>query len=163
VEVEQRRDARIDREDHVAAAAAVTAVRPTEGLELLAVYRRAAVAAVARLDPQLSLVSELRHTSSPRRRARRPPIAREALAGLLGHLFSVRGNDADRAPAAPAAELDLASHQREKRVVSSAAYTNAGVEVRAPLAHEYLARTDDLAAESLDAKPLGAGVATVPA
>jgi len=94
---------------------------------------------------------------------RADPIAHEALAGLRGHLFSVRGDYADSAPTAPAAELDLASHQREKRVVSSAADPDAGVEVRAPLAHEYLARTDDLAAESLDAKPLGAGVATVPA
>jgi hypothetical protein len=90
-------------------------------------------------------------------------IARDALAGLRGHLFGVRGDHADRAPTAPTAELDPARHEREERVVSSAADTDAGVEVRAPLADEYLARTHDLAAESLDAKALGAGVAPVPA
>jgi len=94
---------------------------------------------------------------------RADPIAHEALAGLRGHLFSVRGDYADSAPTAPAAELDATRHEGEERVVSSAADADARVEVRAALAHEYLARVDDLAAESLDAKPLGVGVAPVPA
>ena len=61
VEVEQRRRAGIDLDDHIAAAAAVTAVRAAERLELLPVDGRAAVAAVACLHPQLGLVSELGH------------------------------------------------------------------------------------------------------
>src|SRR5215472_2975817 len=73
---------------------------------------------------------------------RADPIAHEALAGLRGHLFSVRGDYADSAPTAPAAELDATRHEGEERVVSSAADTDARVEVRAALAHEYLARVD---------------------
>ena len=49
----------------------------------------------------------------------------------------------------------------EQRVVAATADVDAGVEVGAALADDDLAGLDDLAAEPLDAEPLGGGVATV--
>src|SRR5439155_2120882 len=64
---------------------------------------------------------------------------------------------ADRPPAAPGAELNVPRNQREQGVVAAAAHTHAGVEVGAVLAHDDLAGADQLAAEALDAEPLGVG------
>ena len=61
VEVQQRRGAGIDFDDHIAAAASVTPVRAAERLELLPVDRGTAMAAVTRLHSHLSLISELSH------------------------------------------------------------------------------------------------------
>ena len=49
----------------------------------------------------------------------------------------------------------------EQRVVAATADVHAGVEVGAALADQDLAGLDDLAAEALDAEPLGVRVATV--
>src|ERR1022692_3081634 len=103
-------------------------------------------------------ISSLCAVPGPGARAPKTP----ALAGL-----SLRGlrerDDADRAPAPPRAELDLARHQGEQGVVAAAADADARVEVRAALAHQDLAGVDDLAAETLHAEPLGVGVTPVPA
>ncbi len=61
VEIQQRRRAGIDLDDHIAAAAAVAPVRAAEWLELFPVDRGAAVAAITRLHSYLSLISELSH------------------------------------------------------------------------------------------------------
>src|SRR5690242_1904195 len=70
---------------------------------------------------------------------------------------------ADRTAAAPGAELDRPRNQREQRVVAAAAHAHAGVEVGAVLPHDDLAGADQLAAEALDAEPLGVGVPAVTA
>src|ERR1700722_13342207 len=103
------------------------------------------------------------------RKAKRAPVtvvltnerADAALAGL-GSL-ALHGNDADRTPAPPGAELHRTSDQREQRVVLADAHAHAWVKVRAPLAHDDLAGLDNLATEPLDAKSLGVRVASVPA
>ena len=59
------------------------------------------------------------------------------------------------------AELDGAGCLGEQGVVAATADVDAGVEVGAALTDEDLAGLDDLAAEPLDAEPLGVGVATV--
>src|SRR6266700_1526195 len=64
---------------------------------------------------------------------------------------------------APRPELYPAGHEREEGVVATAADADAWVKVRAALAHEDLARVDDLAAVPLYAEPLGIGVTPVPA
>src|SRR3954447_18728220 len=76
-------------------------------------------------------------------------------------LWSRGADDADRLAAAFGAELDGAGSGREQRVVTAAAHVHAWVEVSAALADDDLAGLDDLAAEALDAQPLGGGVATV--
>ena len=66
VEVEQGVHVRVDDERHVAAAAAVAAVRAAERLELLAVDGRDPVAAVAGSDVQHHTVDETCHDPYPR-------------------------------------------------------------------------------------------------
>src|ERR1035438_1532684 len=83
--------------------------------------------------------------------ARRPPGAARPRAAARGG--GPRGG-ADRRGA---------RHEREQRVVTAAANADAGVEVRAPLADEDLARVHLLPAETLDTQPLSVGVAAVPA
>ena len=53
------------------------------------------------------------------------------------------------------AELHGAGGRGEQRVVAAAADVDAGMEVGAALADDDLAGLDDLAAEPLDAEPLG--------
>src|SRR6185437_1121271 len=72
-------------------------------------------------------------------------------------------NNVDRAAAAEAGELNPARHQREQRVIAAAADTETGVEVRAALPDDDLARVDPLAAEALHAKPLRVAVPAVTA
>ena len=62
-------------EDDVAAAAAVAAVRPALGDELLASEAEAAVAAAARLDADADAIVEHAHSAHPRRRAALPVVA----------------------------------------------------------------------------------------
>jgi hypothetical protein len=61
----------------------------------------------------------------------------------------------------PSAELHVARDEREQRVVTATADALTGVEVRAALADDDLARVDELAAEALHAESLCVGVATV--
>ena len=79
----------------------------------------------------------------------------------LGLRRSRRSHDVDGLATALGAELDGAGGRREQRVVAATSDVHAGVEVGAALADDDLACLDDLAAEPLDAKPLGIGVATV--
>ena len=153
VEVEQRRHARVDDEDDVAAAAAVAAVGAAERLELLAVDRGAAVAAVAGGGVQHARSTKV---AAMPRRACRPRCRRVAAAASAG-------GDVDDVATAPAAELHRAGDQSEQRVVAAAADVVAGVEVGAALADEDLAGVDLLAAEPLHAEALGVGVAAVAA
>ena len=164
--------------DHVAAAAAVAAVRAAERLELLPVDRGAAVAAVAGGDVQHDAVDERRHwctshlCASPKscwhdaRRADREPgaalLRADVWLAASGGLGSVR-DDVDDPAAAAGAELDVPADEREQRVVVATADAGAGVEVGAALADDDLAGVDELAAEALDAEALGVGVAAVAA
>src|SRR5690606_40698836 len=88
---------------------------------------------------------------------RRPPPP-EALRSRSG----LSSDDADRLAATLGAELDGTGGQREQGVVLATADVVTGVELRAALADEDLARVDELAAEALDAEALGVGVAAVP-
>src|SRR3954447_26406111 len=72
-----------------------------------------------------------------------------------------RRDDVDDATTASGAELDVARDQREQGVVAAPAHAGARVEVRAALAHDDLARVDQLAAVALHAEALGVGVPTV--
>jgi hypothetical protein len=58
-------------------------------------------------------------------------------------------------------ETHLAVREREKRVVSAAAYVRTRIYVRAALSHEDIAREHKLAVAALDAEPLGLAVAPV--
>jgi len=69
----------------------------------------------------------------------------------------------DHATATLGAELDLALHQSEQRVVATATDAITGVEVGTALPNENLARVNELATEPLHAETLSVGVATVPA
>src|SRR3546814_4298789 len=71
------------------------------------------------------------------------------------------GDDVHHAATATGAELDRTGGEGEQGVVATAADVGAGVEVRAALADDDLARVDALAAEALDAETLGVRVATV--
>ena len=71
-------------------------------------------------------------------------------------------NDADRLAAAADAELHRAVGKREQCVVAAATNQIARVELGAALTDQDLAGLDDLATETLDAKPLGVGVTAVP-
>src|SRR6476659_3313762 len=65
VQVQQGGGTGVDLQDHVAAAAAVPAIRAAQRLELLPPDRGTAVPAIARLHPQRYLVGELRHCFLP--------------------------------------------------------------------------------------------------
>src|SRR5690242_21633209 len=82
---------------------------------------------------------------------------RRALLRRLGR------DDADGPATVERAELHGPADQREQRVIAAAADPVAGVEVRAALADEDLARVHDLAAVTLDAEALGVRVAAVAA
>ena len=160
---------RVDDEHDAAAAAAVTAVGAAERLELLAVDRGAAVAAVARPRVDDDAVDEPGHrTSFPveceavaRYRSRTRSRFTFAYATRTQASEADRPNDVDGLAAALDAELDRTGGRGEQRVVAATADVDAGVEVGAALADEDLAGLDDLAAEPLDAEALGVGVATV--
>src|SRR5712691_1474880 len=102
-----------------------------------------------------------------------PPLAClcccDATAGLAGLrrrcLRYLRSgfDDAHGPTPAPGAELDLPADEGEQGIVPAAANADSRMEVSAVLAHDDLAGVDDLAAEALDAEPLGIGVAAVPA
>src|SRR5262245_13489697 len=176
MQVEQRRHARVHREDDIPAAAAVAAVRPAEWLELLPVHGRASMTAVARTHRDGDVVGELGHFSiaswwpgghMPRGRTglrsaldlclalRRNLVRRRAARGSLDH--------AHGPPVTYPAERDHPVDEREQGVVLAAADARSGVEVGAALAHDDLARVDQLAAEALDAQPLGSRVTAVAA
>src|ERR1700730_3238096 len=72
-------------------------------------------------------------------------------------------DDADGLAPAVAAELDRTGDQREQRVVAPAAHVQAGVEVRAALAHDDLAGVDGLTAEALHTEALSVRVTAVAA
>src|SRR5580693_1975527 len=96
-----------------------------------------------------------------------PPRTFSLCFGRLGHVLCVlpvdMRFDVHGAATAVPGELDLPGHQGEQCVVVTAADTLAGVEVRATLADDDLARVHGLPAEALHAKPLRVGVATVAA
>src|SRR6266699_7306805 len=118
-------------------------------------------------DSNAAMMAHRRWRSTSRAPARPGPadagqVDPTALAGL-GDGPRRNRDHADRAPTAPRAELYPAGHEREEGVVATAADADAWVKVRAALAHEDLARVDDLAAIPLYAEPLGIGVTPVPA
>src|SRR5215469_3435035 len=80
---------------------------------------------------------------------------------------STRGNrlpDHAHCPAlAHLAKRDHPAHQGEQGVVLAAPDAGPGVEVGTALAHDDLARVDELTAEPLDAQALGMRVTAVPA
>src|SRR6266567_3897188 len=78
-------------------------------------------------------------------------------------LLRLGRDDADSPATADLAEIHGPADQREQRVIAAAADAVAGVEVRAALTDEDLARVHDLAAVTLDAEALGIRVAAVAA
>src|SRR5580693_786211 len=83
--------------------------------------------------------------------------------GLRRRLAGLGRDDAHGPATADRAELHLPADQREQRVVAAPPHTLAGVEVRAALADDDLARVHQLAAVALDAEALGLGVTAVAA
>jgi hypothetical protein len=67
VKVEQRSRAQVNLEHDVTAVTTIASVRPAQRLVFLAVHRSTPVAAVAGLNPKLSLISELSHQNLVRR------------------------------------------------------------------------------------------------
>src|SRR5580693_654643 len=100
-----------------------------------------------------------------RRRARvcRPAFWSCCAFGLRRRLAGLGRDDAHGPATADRAELHLPADQREQRVVAAPPHTLAGVEVRAALADDDLARVHQLAAVALDAEALGLGVTAVAA
>src|SRR4029077_18436721 len=92
-----------------------------------------------------------------------PPSGRAVASGLRRRLAGLGRDDAHGPPTADRAELHRPADQREQRVVAAPAHTLAGVEVRAVLADDDLARVHQLAAVALDAEALGLGVTAVAA
>jgi hypothetical protein len=84
-----------------------------------------------------------------------------ASAGEEEKLCCDRSDDVDDLAAALRTELDRTSGEGEQCVVATTSHVHAGVEVRAALANDDLARLDDLATEALDAEVLRVGIATV--
>src|SRR5271170_4756800 len=84
-------------------------------------------------------------------------------AGLRRRLGGFSRNDAHSPAAAEPAELHLPADQREQGVVAAPPHALAGVEVRAALADDDLARVHQLTAIALDAETLGLGVTAVAA
>ncbi len=58
-------------------------------------------------------------------------------------------------------EFDFAVCQCEERIVGSAAYVFAGMDVRSALTNYYVARENELTVASLDAEPLRTAVTSV--
>src|SRR5580704_11028266 len=83
--------------------------------------------------------------------------------GLRRRLGGLGRDDAHGPAAAARAELHLPADQREQGVVAAPPHALAGVEVRAVLADDDLARVHQLAAVALDAEALGLGVTAVAA
>src|SRR5580700_1468786 len=94
-----------------------------------------------------------------------PPSGRAVAFGLRRRLRlgGLSRDDAHGPAAADRSELHRPPDQREQRVVAAPAHTLAGVEVRAVLADDDLARVHQLAAVALDAEALGLGVTAVAA
>ena len=69
-------------------------------------------------------------------------------------LLRVHRFDVDGLAAALGAELHRSGDEGEQRVVAAAAHAITGVEVRATLADDDLARVDELTAEALHAEAL---------
>src|SRR3982751_543928 len=89
-------------------------------------------------------------------------MIRWCCAGPVRSGRSLPGRDDVHDPAtALGAELDVAADEREQGVVAAATHAATGVEVGAALAHDDLARVEELPAVALHAEPLGVGVPTV--
>jgi hypothetical protein len=73
---------------------------------------------------------------------------------LESALDAYGANDVDGLAAALLTELHGTGSGGEQGVVTATADVDAGVEVRAALTHDYLARLDDLTTEPLDAEAL---------
>src|SRR6185503_8402277 len=138
---------RVGDERHVAAAAAVPAVRPTPRDVLLATEAERAVTAASRADDDAGSVVE---HAAPEAAAERLPAS-----GLDGC------RDRDRAPLAAAMELDDARAEGEERVVAADADARTRTEAGAALADDDHPGLDLLPREDLHAEPLAGRVATV--
>src|SRR5690625_3598600 len=168
VVAQQRGGLGVDLEDDVAAPAPVPTVGATEGLELLPAHGGDAVCRRCR-RPRAARHGRRRWPSSPssgRWSGTENGGGRHVPSAPVGSVAVCRsglGSDhADRLAAALGAELDGAGRQGEQGVVLAAADVVTGMELRAALADEDLARVDELAAETLDAEALRVGVAAVP-
>src|SRR6516164_6572609 len=143
--------------DDVAAFAAVAAVGAAELDELRAAKARGPAPAVTTLQVDLALVEELHGASTAPRMGCR-------LGRLLGGLRRLRDRRHDRdigTAGAAGVEFDRTAQCREQRMVAADADMRPRVELGAALAHDDVARHDDLAAELLDAEPPSAAVAPV--
>ena len=163
VEVEQGVHLRVDDQHDAAAAAAVAAVGTAERLEFLAVDRGAAVTAGAGPRVDDDAVDKPRHRGSSHSSSVQLVRASHSQSGHVGRRSSGRAAETMLTVLRPRLTPNWTAPGRlgEQRVVAAAADVDAGVEVRAALADDDLAGLDDLAAEPLDAQPLGVGVATV--
>ena len=162
VVAEQGRDLRVGDERDVAAVAAVAAVGSGERLELLALDRDAAVAAVTGAQVERHLVDEGRHGSHSFRYENGKGEPKLALAEESSWCRTRPTGTMLTTLRPPLWPNSTAPASRANRVSSPPRPTFcAGVEVGAALADDDLAGLDDLAAEALDAEVLRVRVATV--
>ena len=134
VKREEGGDARVDNGDDITTPAAISPVRPPQGLELLPMNRRTAIATITGGGMDDDTIDEGGH--GRRRRDRGRPRVRSGLV-----------DDVDDATTACRAELHNTGAEREQGVVLATTDIVAGVEVRAPLTHDDLTGADDLATE----------------
>src|SRR5262249_27024312 len=149
-EIEKRGEPAVDREQDVAALAAVAAVGSAVGHVFLTAEAHASVAARAGLYADADLVHEL-HFLRPRGAPARIRCLRAP--GLLGRCGGRDDADALARLAEPLV-ADRALDQREDRPVAPDADVRARVDACTHLSHEDVARMDTLATEHLDAAPL---------
>ena len=177
VVVQERGGLVVHAEDDVAAVAAVAAVGPAQGLELLAVDGDTPVAAGTAGYVQYYPVYKAGHVDLLSAVSWQPVGAKtivmrlkEQWSGPSGPLHRFRtwlllcscsSNDVDDATTAAGTEFNGARGQCEQGVVAAAAYAGARVEVGAALADDDFAGRNYLATEALDAQVLSVGVTTV--
>ncbi len=201
LEFDQRILSRVDGENHIAAAAAVSAVRAALGDIFFAAEGNAAVAAVARLDVDIGLVNKHNDDHSfcaakasflpksrdflnrklvrllpsgksrQQRRAGKIPgaaargsvspkakkesvVATRATAHSFCFFCLFRVNADLFASALQRLELHDAVRQREKRIIRPSADVDAGMDLRAALAHDDVAGDNRLPVRLLHAEPL---------
>ena len=154
-EIDERIQVRFGDEEDAPAVAAAAAVRPASRHLGFAAEADASVAALSRLDDDMDLIDEQRSPIPPKAGSRpcREPVR------AAGHQA---GTTATRLPFFPLSSNRTVPVTSAKSVSSlPLPDVRAGLDGRAPLADDDRPRVDLLAAEPLDAEPLGLAVPAV--
>ncbi len=165
-EVDQGVEMVVHDEHHVAAVAAVAAVRPAGRHILLAVKRDGSVAAVSRSHADFCNINK--HALTPLQPANR--FSQQKISDYKNLRFfklclSLLGNDVVDAHAlsvlAYSLKFHFPVHLGEQGVVAAAADVDAGMDLGSSLANQDVAGQNELTVRSLDAEALGLAVTAV--